>query len=405
MRTGVSTFLRVLLFTIVLISLTRAQSWDDGMYHNGRDTMDWRGSDQLYTVSGKIIVDSSFTTTNYMGNMRPAFYYLDTTGTGSKDYQLFFGPYWYKPTNGTTKPVEGDSVSLTGIKMISMTPPMLSVYIIDGNLWRDTVGVESWSGGWIHNSDTDSSKFFCPTDSMSFMHLGPNSMGTGMMGMGGMQWPDSIFCQFEEMTPDSMPNNSNSNSIMGYHLAMYDSIGNTMMQMGSMNNGKMTMKKSVNLIFHIPQDSLNGKTMSQISCQYMDNNGNWNTVTAQVNSQDNTLLISQADLYSYYRIVPTGTTPVENGKNSLPANYTLEQNYPNPFNPSTIIKYSLPSESFVSLKVYDLLGREVRTLVNKVQKAGVQRINFNASDLPSGVYIYTLSTNRFTQTKKLVLLK
>jgi hypothetical protein len=281
---------------------------------------------------------------------------------------------------------------------------MLSVYIIDGNLWRDTTGAEPWSGGWRHRNDSDSSRFFCPTDSLSFMHLGPNSMGSGMMGMG-MQWPDSIFCQFEEMTPDSMPNNSNSNSIMGYHLAMYDSLGNTMMQMGSMNNGKMSMTKSVNLIFHIPQDSLIGITMSDIACQYMDNNGTWNTVTAQVNSQDNTLLISQADLYSYYRIVPTGTTPVENGSNSLPANYTLEQNYPNPFNPSTIIKYSLPSESFVSLKVYDLLGREVRTLVNKVQKAGVQRINFNASDLPSGIYLYTLSTNGFTQTKKLVLLK
>jgi len=408
MKTGVGTLLRVLLFMVLAISLTKAQSWDDGMYHNGRDTMDWRGSAQLYTVSGKIIVDSSFITTNYMGNLRPAFYYLDTVGNGSKNYQLFFGPYWYKPTNGTIKPVDGDSVTLTGIKMTSITPPMLSVYIIDGNLWRDTTGAEPWSGGWVHHSDSDSSKFFCPTDSLSFMHMGPNSMGSGMMGgMGGMQWPDSIFCQFEEMIPDSMPNNSNSNSIMGYHLAMYDSLGNTMMQMGSMNNGKMTMKKSVNLTFHIPQDSLNksGKTMSEISCQYMDNSGNWNTATVTVNTQDNTLIVSQSDLYSYYRIVPASTTAVENRNTSLPASYTLEQNYPNPFNPTTIIKYSLSSESFVSLKVYDLLGKEVRTLVSSEQNAGVHKINFNASDLPSGVYIYTLSANGFNQTRKLVLLK
>lgn len=400
-------FVLVAIILVLATGSLSAQSWDDGMYHSGRDTMDWRGSAQLYTVSGKVIVDSSFTTTSYMGNLRPAFYYLDTTGTGSRDYQLFFGPYWYEPTNGTTKPVDGASVTLKGIKMTSMSPPMLSVYIIDGNLWRDTVGVESWSGGWVHRTDTDSSKFFCPTDSLSFMHLGPNSMGSGMMGMGGMQWPDSIFCQFEEMTPDSMPNNSSGNSIMGYHLDMFNPSGQTMMQKGSMGNGKMSMINSVNIEFHIPQDSLTkaGKTMSQISCQYMDNNGNWNTATAQINTQDNTLLISQSDLYSFYRIVPTSITGVENENNSLPENYTLDQNYPNPFNPSTVIKYSLPSESFVSLKVYDLLGREVRTLVNGIQKAGVQRINFNASGLTSGVYIYKLSAGNFTQTKKLVLLK
>ena len=95
--------------------------------------MDWRGSTFLYTVTGKVIVDSSFSTTSYMNNMRPAFYYLDTVGNGSKNYQLFFGPYWYEPENGTLKPTDGQTVTIAGINITTMDTPMLSVHIIDGN--------------------------------------------------------------------------------------------------------------------------------------------------------------------------------------------------------------------------------------------------------------------------------
>ncbi|HMN50028.1 MAG TPA: hypothetical protein PKD67_12860, partial [Ignavibacteriaceae bacterium] len=87
----------VFVFNVMLIFSLQAQSWDDGMYHNGRGMMDWRGTISFYSVSGKIIVDTSFTTSFYMRSMRPANYYLDTVGNGSKNYQLFFGPYWYQP--------------------------------------------------------------------------------------------------------------------------------------------------------------------------------------------------------------------------------------------------------------------------------------------------------------------
>lgn len=83
----------------------------------------------------------------------------------------------------------------------------------------------------------------------------------------------------------------------------------------------------------------------------------------------------------------------------------LEQNYPNPFNPSTKIKYQIANAGFVSLKIYDVLGNEVATLVNKEMQPGSYGIEFNASDLPSGIYIYTLKVGEFTQTKKMILLK
>ena len=87
------------------------------------------------------------------------------------------------------------------------------------------------------------------------------------------------------------------------------------------------------------------------------------------------------------------------------ATYELSQNYPNPFNPATIIKYSVAKAGLVSLKVYDVLGREVATLVNEVRNAGSYEINFNAHKLSSGIYFYTLRSGGFTQTKKFVLMK
>ena len=92
-------------------------------------------------------------------------------------------------------------------------------------------------------------------------------------------------------------------------------------------------------------------------------------------------------------------------KELLPTEISLSQNYPNPFNPITEINYQLPSLSKVSLKVFDILGKEVMELVNKEQGAGNYKIKLDASNLTSGVYFYQLRTNSFVDTKKLVLIK
>lgn len=87
------------------------------------------------------------------------------------------------------------------------------------------------------------------------------------------------------------------------------------------------------------------------------------------------------------------------------ADYSLEQNYPNPFNPATQIGYSVSERGNVSLVVYDLLGREVASLVNEVKEPGSYKVNFNASNLPSGVYTYRIQSGNFVQTKKMMLMK
>ena len=85
--------------------------------------------------------------------------------------------------------------------------------------------------------------------------------------------------------------------------------------------------------------------------------------------------------------------------------YDLSQNYPNPFNPSTTIKFQLPTDGFVTLKVYDILGNEVTTLINEQKPKGRYELNFNASSLASGVYIYKIQTGSFISSKKMMLIK
>lgn len=92
-------------------------------------------------------------------------------------------------------------------------------------------------------------------------------------------------------------------------------------------------------------------------------------------------------------------------KAAVPAAYSLKQNYPNPFNPSTTISYSIPNNGFVTLKVYNILGNEVATLINEEKPAGSYSAVFNAGNIPSGIYFYTLTSGKYSETKKLVLLK
>jgi hypothetical protein len=111
---------------------------------------------------------------------------------------------------------------------------------------------------------------------------------------------------------------------------------------------------------------------------------------------------SWSDTASFY---VSSTVGVENSKSTLPQKFYLSQNYPNPFNPSTIINYEIPRSSFVSLKVYDILGREITTLVNEEKPAGKYNVTFNASKYSSGIYFYRIEAGGFSQIKKMVLLK
>ena len=110
------------------------------------------------------------------------------------------------------------------------------------------------------------------------------------------------------------------------------------------------------------------------------------------------------DIYAE-RLLGDGTLTSIEEEGFILNNFLLKQNYPNPFNPSTKISYALPQNSFVELKIFNLLGQQIATLVNQEKSAGTYEVNFDASNLPSGVYIYKLQAGEYVQTRKMVLLK
>jgi hypothetical protein len=128
-------------------------------------------------------------------------------------------------------------------------------------------------------------------------------------------------------------------------------------------------------------------------------------ITNYLNMLSNKSYQFNAEANVPYSFVINGIITGVDNESSLNYDYKLMQNYPNPFNPSTIISFTLPQATFVTLKVYDMLGSEVATLVNSEIQSGYYQINFNANGLSSGVYFYTIKAGNFTDTKKLILAK
>jgi hypothetical protein len=129
------------------------------------------------------------------------------------------------------------------------------------------------------------------------------------------------------------------------------------------------------------------------------------TVYVSVNAKTRDLKgIDSGRVFLYDNFSFDGTTSVAD-QTKMPDSYTLLQNYPNPFNPSTTIKFSVPQNGHVNLTVFNLLGQEVETLVNEEREQGNHEVKFNASNLPSGIYLYRLQTANTVETKKMILMK
>jgi hypothetical protein len=104
-------------------------------------------------------------------------------------------------------------------------------------------------------------------------------------------------------------------------------------------------------------------------------------------------------------VIEFAATDVRNTENMVVKEFALEQNYPNPFNPTTVINFSLPKASDVQLSVYNILGEKITELVNGKMVAGNHSVNFNATNLASGMYIFRIQAGNFVSVKKMMLLK
>jgi hypothetical protein len=117
--------------------------------------------------------------------------------------------------------------------------------------------------------------------------------------------------------------------------------------------------------------------------------------------------------FGIYAALPTGdvvafgtiTSIIDELGSGLVNNFELAQNYPNPFNPSTTITFALPQKEMVSIKVFNIVGQQVANLVNKQYESGIHQINFDAGDLGSGIYFYTITAGEFKQTRKMTMIK
>lgn len=125
------------------------------------------------------------------------------------------------------------------------------------------------------------------------------------------------------------------------------------------------------------------------------------SIVGEAESGNHIVSINSSKYFPVKEIISTNNNQLDN----IPLEYSLQQNYPNPFNPSTNIRYEVPRKSMVNINIYNILGEKVIELVHEEKNAGFYEITWNANNLSNGVYIYTMRSGNFVDSKKLILLK
>jgi len=327
------------------------------------------------------------------------------------EYKLGFGPSWYEPASGATRPQAGETVTVFGLVRNMMGIDLLSVYKINGLEWRPLNQPAPWAGGWIGRNHSDTSFAYCVTDSANWIGFAPGHMGMGMM------WPSSMFVQFWEIHPDSLPGMHNGEHFKGYFMNAQDPSGMGMMdgRFGG-RHGMMQFQREQQFQFHYYDDELEDMGLAEdgMMVKFWDENSQqWRTVTSvSVDQQSNTVTFKSSNLSNYYTLsAPTSVTGVEESAGeTAPAAFVLAQNYPNPFNPSTTIQFKLPVQSQVQLSIYNLLGQRIAVLLDENKSAGVYTVQWNAQDdsgrpVSSGIYLIRLDARNQTQIRRMTLLK
>ena len=363
---------------------------------------DWCDSLEVITVTGTILVDTTYYYVHY---------YLDENDDGEPDYFLSFGPPWYEPESEATHPLEGETVTIEGAVRGTDDLQRLVVFKINDLVWRDQFGPAPWTGRWVNKEDKGKSRISCPIDSLSMLEIPPGAMHGG--SQGGHKFPDSVYCEFMQVYKDSLPQNPDS-AFAGWHFHFTTPAGEQVNGHGK----AVRFVKRLRMQLNIESADSSGFSMAKIaendySVKYWDQDANeWITIEEAVYDPVNKVMVIEPDsLDTYYAVFQTTkSTDVVESINEMPTDFVLEQNYPNPFNPETTIKYQIKSESFVKLSIYNSLGQEVRTLINAIQPSGAHQIVWNAHDnkgfnLPTGFYYYELQAGNKTQIRRMLLMK
>jgi hypothetical protein len=353
---------------------------------------------KIDTINGTAVIDTTFIIKHY---------YLDETGDGRPDYFLNFGPPWYEPLSGASRPDEGDQITIVGGILEHTAQSMIVVFEINGLVWRDSLSFGShFGGGWFHKNMVNPHFIHAPFDTADWMMIHP---GWHQGGHHGQMMPDSLFGQMLQLFPQNMPNNENQNIFAGYEIGMFFPDGmNGMWQGGGGNH--MNFGSLIQMQLHYNDIQIQGFKIdeSTIGVKYWDShNSSWAIVTdANIDMVNNIVTFSQNQLSNF--IILTGETQVssiENTKKLITDGFLLTQNYPNPFNPSTTIEFELQKSSRVVLTIYNVLGQPISEILNSKLNQGTHRINFNSDNLPSGIYFYELKVENNRQIRKMTLMR
>ncbi|HEY6953366.1 MAG TPA: T9SS type A sorting domain-containing protein [Bacteroidota bacterium] len=308
-------------------------------------------------------------------------FYVDETGTqhygGGGQYSSFKPNLWAKPSGGSWTIDTTGFPAQTSNYAVSMTSDRNGFLYVSGNLSGNRVMRRPIAGGtWV----VDTAGIPPAVASFGLMVPGKNGDVFGFVG----QFYGTGLMRRSAGTWSSVP--LPSQLVSPYVTAVsVDNAGVLFAAFVDQNNLGRGVYFSIN----------NGTSWTFTGCDSVH-------VTSLVSFGDSTYALT-SDAGAFY-VGKSGTTAVQRTTGG-PVSYSLAQNYPNPFNPATTIRFSIAKFSVVNLKIYDLLGREVATLVNGAMNAGVHEATFDASRLASGIYFYRLRAGDFSATKKLVLVK
>ena len=374
----------------------------DGGHHTGHGyAFGWmHDTPELIDVSGKVFVDTTFI---------HEYYYLDENDDNKPDYFLNFGPPWYEPVSGIIRPLQGQVVSITGGAIDQHTIPMLIVYEIDGQVWRDSSAFgPHFGGGWIDKDMNQNRGFHTPYDTLDRMIINPG-WHDGMTHHGGMM-SDSLFCQLLEIFPQNLPQHNDHNFFSAYEIGLFSPDGHNNMREGEHGRGEMEFASDLNFMLHYNDIQLMGFQMDENTIEVMgwdDQANTWSLIpTAEIDLVNNVVTFSSTNVGTFIALSgQPEITAIDDKRLSTPARFVLEQNYPNPFNPVTTITFDLNEVGYVTLSVYNVLGQKVITLVDENLTAGSYNVKFDARNFPSGTYFYELNVNNQRSIKKLTLMK
>jgi hypothetical protein len=287
-------------------------------------------------------------------------FFIDVNADGVADFRLSFGPPWYDPNGpeAPNRPLNGDEITIVGGLLTYGEPPMVVVFEINGLVWRVPGHGHGGHGGGHHGLG-------CDPDSISAIEVEGTAMVETFDGPHG--------------PIDRYAIDTDADGEVNYALMFgppdYDP------------NGELE-----------PNRPADGDQIAIVGGLMECDNIPFGVII--VYEIDGMFWREPGDTSGFAIYTLDLGDPVE-----MPVTYLTATNYPNPFNPATMISYTVPMSGNVTLKVYDIVGREVATLVNTLQSAGAYNVTWNAADMPSGIYVYQLSAGGQSFTNKMILMK